>query len=1045
MPDLPNEPSVIETSPGVVYPVEALKSIAAGSKLRAAIDVKSLAAKLQESIEGEVRFDAGSRALYATDGSNYRQVPIGVVVPKTKEDVIRTVAICRSFHAPILSRGGGTSLAGQCCNVAVVMDFSKYLHHVLRIDAEAQVGVVEPGCVLDRLREEANRHGLTFGPDPATHTHCTLGGMSGNNSCGIHSQMSGRTSDNIHALEIVTYDGCRMRVGKTSDEELEQIIAEGGRRGEIYGKLKKLRDTYEEEIRKGYPKIPRRISGYNLDELLPENGFNVARALIGSEGTLVTILEIETDLVPNPKARSLVVLGYPDIATAGDHVTEIAAHHPIGLEGIDNELIEYYRIKGKNLRDLALLPEGNSFLTVEFGGDSKEESDQKARALMDALKSKPDAPSMKLYDKPKEEREIWKVRESALGATAFIPGKPDNWPGWEDSAVPPERVGPYLRELRKLFERFGYDASVYGHLGQGCIHCRIPFELTTAEGIENYRHFMDEATDLVLRFGGSLSGEHGDGQSRAEFLPKMFGPVLMQAMREFKEIWDPEWMMNPGKVMEPYKVTENLRLGTSYNPRRTKTHFHFAEDEHDFSRAALRCVGVGNCRREKGEGVMCPSYMVTREEKDSTRGRARMLFEMLNGSELEGGWKNEAVKDALDLCLSCKGCKQDCPVNVDMATYKAEFLSHYYKGRVRPMSAYAFGFIDRWSRLAARAPLLVNLVNGAPGLSALTKRLIGIAPERSLPPFASETFRAWFKRRRPRNLTGSKVVLWADTFNNHFHPSTAKAALEVLERAGFRVVVPQNERLCCGRPLYDYGLLDEARGYLLRVLDGLRAEIRAGTPVVVLEPSCWSVFADEMLNLLPNDEDAKRLRGQVFQLGEFLNRHAPGYAPPRLKRKAIVHIHCHHHAVGDAQSDMEILAKMGLEVEPSEAGCCGMAGGFGFEAGEHFRVSQECGRRKLLPTVCDAPESTLVVADGFSCREQVRQNTSRTPLHLAQVLQMALREGESGPPHDPPERKYVRQEVSTKEVLKTAAILGGILAVGFLLVARRARGDEPQG
>lgn len=977
-----------------------------------------LAGELRRKIRGEVRFDKGSRALYATDGSNYRQVPIGVVLPLDKEDVTQTVSICRSLGAPLLSRGGGTSLAGQCCNVAVVMDMSKYMHRVLEIDPHNKLGRVEPGCVLDDLRKAATKDSLTFGPDPATHDHCTLGGMCGNNSCGVHSQMAGRTADNIHELEILTYDGLRMRVGKTNDDELNSIIADGGRRGEIYGRLRDLRDRYADLIRKRYPKIPRRVSGYNLDELLPENGFHVARALVGSEGTCVTILEIVTDLVWNPPARALLVLGYPDVFASGDHVPEIVAHKPIGCEGIDHRLITYMEKKGLNVRDLTLLPEGNGFLLVEFGGHTRDEAEEQAHRLMDDLKKAGQPPSMKLYDNPAQEKLLWEVRESGLGATAFIPGEHDTWPGWEDSAVPPDKVGSYLRDLKNLFKRHGYDdPSVYGHFGQGCIHCRIPFDLRSPEGIHKYRWFMNDATDLVLAYGGSLSGEHGDGQSRAEFLPKMFGDELVEGFREFKSIWDPQWKMNPGKIVTPYKIDENLRLGVTYAPPQPHTHFHFKEDQFNFARATLRCVGVGKCRREDG-GTMCPSYMATREEMHSTRGRTHLLFEMLQGNPLDGGWKSEHVKDALDLCLSCKGCKGDCPVNVDMATYKSEFLSHYYEGRLRPRHAYVAGLIHWWARIASKMPATANFFTQTPGLSSLAKAAAGYSQKRHIPRFAPRTFKDWFRARQPRNPNGKRVILWADTFNDHFTPKVAQAAVEVLEHAGFRVIVPEQD-LCCGRPLYDYGMLPLAKKWLRDILEALRPEIRSGTPVVGLEPSCISVFRDEMTDLLHGDEDADRLKEQSYMLSEFLSNKVPGYKPPRFEHKAIVHGHCHHKSVLDFNSESDLLKKAGLDIDVLQSGCCGMAGAFGYEA-EHYEVSIKCGERVLLPAVRHAPEDTFIVADGFSCRSQIEQETDRRALHSAQILQMAL--------HGDASRRKVRSlERNLGDPDRTSPVPAGIL------------------
>jgi FAD/FMN-containing dehydrogenase/Fe-S oxidoreductase len=1004
------------------------------------IDAKGLAADLRRQISGEVRFDDGSRGLYATDASNYRQVPIGVVIPRDAEDVVQTIALCRRYGAPVLPRGGGTSLSGNCCNVAVVIDCSKYMHQILALDPQQKQARVQPGVILDHLRQQAEQHHLTFGPDPATHDHCTLGGMIGNNSCGVHSVMAGRTADNIEELEIVTYDGLRMRVGKTSDAELEQIIREGGRRGEIYRQLRALRDRYADLIRQRYPRIPRRISGYNLDELLPESGFNVARALVGSEGTCVTVLEATTRLVYSPPVRSLLVLGYPDAYEAGDHVMEVLAHGPVGLEGVDSRLVGYMRKKKLHPEDIELLPEGGGWLLVEFGGESKEEADDRARKLMEGLKRQNHAPSMKLFDDPAQEHMVWQIRESGLGATAFVPGEPDAWPGWEDSAVPPERVGNYLRDLRKLLDRYQYVCSLYGHFGQGCIHCRISFDLKTAEGIKHYRSFMGEAADLVVSYGGSLSGEHGDGQSRAEFLPRMFGEELVSAFRDFKTIWDPDWQMNPGKVVQPHRTDEDLRLGADYEPPQPKTYFQYPEDGGSFARAALRCVGVGKCRRSSG-GTMCPSYMVTREEKDTTRGRAHALFEMLQGNPISGGWHDEHVKETLDLCLSCKGCKRDCPVNVDMATYKAEFLSHYYAGRLRPRSAYTMGLIAVWARLASAMPGIANAVTQTPLLRTLAKAVGGIAPERDLPPFARETFKTWFRRRGrgAPNQGLQKVILWPDTFNNYFHPEIAQAAVDVLEAAGYQIDVPQSA-LCCGRPLYDYGMLDTAKRWLRQIIETLRPEIEAGTPLVGLEPSCVAVFRDELVNLFPNDEDARRLSQQTFLLSEFLEKQAGNYQLPQLHRKAVVHGHCHQKAVMGMSDEEKVLKKLGLDVEMLDAGCCGMAGSFGFEPGEHYNVSVKAGERVLLPAVRDAARDTLIIADGFSCQTQIEQETDRRALHLAQVIQMAMREGSQGPTGDFPERTYLTTTYP-RSLLKLAGLVGAglVLASGALLWGLRRK------
>ena len=966
-----------------------MTTTAAAQTLKIDEAVTDLGGELRARIRGEVRFDAGSRALYATDASNYRQVPIGIVVPRDTDDVVSTLSICREHGAPVLARGGGTSLAGQCCNVAVVLDMSKYLRSVLEVDPGNRVARVQPGTVLDELQKAAAPHHLRFGPDPATHDHNTLGGMIGNNSCGVHSVIAGRTAENVEELEILTYDGLRLRVGRTSETELDQIIREGGRRGQIYAGLKRLRDRYADLIRARFPDIPRRVSGYGLDQLLPENGFNVARALVGTESTCVMVLEATLRLIEWPKARSVVVLGYPDIATAGDQVPGILAHKPMAIEALDDKLADLAQHLGLHVNDIKVLPQGRGWLIVEFGGADEREADDRARQLMEAMGKQTDPPSMKLFDDPHEEQRMWAVRESGLGATTFMPGTNKiAWPGWEDSAVPTDKLGDYLRGFRKLLDEYEYDGSLYGHFGDGCVHTSTDFDLETRDGIRAFRSFIEKMADLVVSKGGSLSGEHGDGQARGELLQKMYGAELVQAFREFKAIWDPDGRMNPGKVVDPYPLDSNLRLGTDFSPAPYRTHFAFKTEGGGFTRATLRCVGIGECRKTDS-GTMCPSYMVTHEEMHSTRGRARMLYEMLEGDPLTGNWRDEHVKDALDLCLACKGCKGECPVSVDMATYKAEFLSHYYAHRIRPRHAYAFGLIMYWARLASVAPRLVNVFTQTPGLRDLAKLAAGMAPQRRIPRFAPQTFKQWFRARPPRNVGAPDVILWPDTFNDHFHPGTAQAAVDVLESAGFRVRVPR-QFVCCGRPLYDYGFLNLAKHQLRRILSILKAEIEAGVPVVVLEPSCAAVFRDELTDLFPRDENAWRLQQQTFLLSEFLTRKAASFEVPKLAGEAVVHGHCHHKAIMKMDAEEAMLRDMGLDFKMLDSGCCGMAGAFGFEAGEHYEVSVKAGERVLLPAVRTANSNTLIVADGFSCREQIRQTTDRQAMHLAELLQLGM-------------------------------------------------------
>ena len=1028
----------------------------------AQVDAAALAEALRAEVRGEIRFDRGTRALYATDGSNYRQVPIGVVLPRDADDVLATVALCREFGAPLLCRGGGTSLAGQCCNVAVILDFSKYMAGILEIDAPRRIARVQPGVVLDTLRAAAEKHHLTFAPDPATHDRCTLGGMIGNNSCGVHSVMAGKTDDNIEQLDILTYDGTRMKVGATSNEDLERIFQQGGRRAEIYTKLQTIASAYGDQVRQRFPNIPRRVSGYNLNHLLPENGFHVARALVGSEGTCVTILEATCRLVESPPERALLVVAYPDIYQCADHVPEIMAHKPIGLEGFDDLLVGYTRAKGINSEGLALLPEGGGWLMVEFGASSALEAESQARGLMQSLGHSANPPRLVLYTGKQQIKRVWEVRESALGATSHVAGEAMSWEGWEDAAVAPEKLGAYLRDLRRMFAAYGYKGSLYGHFGHGCVHTRINFDLQSKEGIAKFRKFMEEAADLVVGYGGSISGEHGDGQARAELLPKMFGPELVQAFREFKSAWDPEWKMNPGKLIEPYKLDENLRLGADYSPWEPKTNFQFLADHGSLAQATLRCVGVGKCRREEG-GLMCPSYRVTHDEEHSTRGHAHLLWEMTQGQNrshgiIRDGWRSEEVKQSLDLCLACKGCKSDCPVGVDVATYKSEFLSHYYEGRIRPRSAYAFGNIDLWARLASHAPGVANLTTQLPFLRDISKLVAGIPAERDIPAFAPETFKTWFHRTRARRFVsgyrfsdtaGSSqstapsgaappVLLWPDTFNNHFLPGTAKAAVEVLEAAGFRVVVPR-ANLCCGRPLYDHGMLDRAQSLLLQILDELSPEIEAGIPIVGLEPSCVAVFRDELLNLFPHDERAQALSRQTFLLSEFLETRAKNLPIPRLNRKAILHGHCHHKSLMKMTAEESVLRRLGIDFQSPAPGCCGMAGSFGFER-DKYDVSIAIGELELLPAVRQAPPDWLIIADGFSCREQIAQGSPRHALHLAEVLQMALHGDSSSDSRPYPESARARQrEVQVTQSMKRTVLGLAALAAGGALLWNMSR------
>ncbi len=948
---------------------------------------QTLEQALRAAVSGEVRFDSGARAAYASDASNYRQVPIGVVLPRSAEDIVAAVAAARAHQAPVLARGGGTSLCGQSVNVALVIDASKYLDRVLELDAAARTARVEPGVVCDTLRAAAEREGLTFGPDPATHSRCTLGGMIGNNSCGAHSVMAGKTAENVEALEVLTYDGARFWCGPTSASEFEAIVRRGGRQGEIYAQLRSLGERYAGLIRSRFPKIRRRVSGYNLDQLLPENGFNVARALVGTEGTCALTLQATLRLVKSPRERVLLVAGFPDIYAAGDAVPRVLQAKPIACEGLDEHIIGGLRERALRLDDITLLPDGKAWLMIEFGADSRAEALAQARALERSF------PGLVIEDRALMNR-IWTIRETGASASALnLRGNagPDPVVGWEDAAVDPLRLGDYLREFQALVDANGYRTSLYGHFGDGCIHARINFALRTPEGLAQWRRFLRQAAELVVKYGGSLSGEHGDGQAKAEFLPVMYGPELMAAFREFKRIWDPLGRMNPGKLVdalgEVRRVDQDLRLGPEYKPVTLATRFAFRSEAGDgFTRATEHCIGMGKCRSMQG-GTMCPSYRATKEERYSTRGRARLLAEMLRGEVITDGWQSDDVKDALEWCLGCKGCRSDCPTHTDMARYKAEFLSHYYEGRARPLGAQIMGRIGEWAPLAGALPGVANFLAQSSLLSGIAKRAAGLAPQRALPRFAARSFRSLFADLESARH-GDPVLLFPDTFSNHFRPQGALAAVRVLEAAGCRVELPR-ERLCCGRPYYDFGMLDRARASLERLLTALEPQIASGVPVLVLEPGCLSVFRDEMPDLLAGDERAARLSKQVVSLGELLERR--GWQPAPLGGRALLHAHCHDRALAgtSVKSDFTLLAAAGLEVQAPEAGCCGMSGAFGYKR-EYYEASVRIGEMGPLRNVRAAAVETLIVANGFSCREQIEGLTGRPTLHLAEALARAL-------------------------------------------------------
>ncbi|MFG2791533.1 FAD-binding and (Fe-S)-binding domain-containing protein [Streptomyces sp. NPDC048419] len=971
-----------------------------------------LQAELRRAVRGDVGFDVTSRALVTMDASNYRRVPLGVVAPRDADDVAAVLAVCRERGVPVVARGGGTSIAGQATGTGVVLDFTRHMNRLLSLDAEARTAVVQPGLVLDRLQEAAAPHGLRFGPDPSTHGRCTLGGMIGNNSCGSHSVAWGTTADSVRELGVVTARGERLRLGQ------EWAGAPEGLRALVEGDLARLRT--------GFPELPRRISGYALDALLPEKGGDVARSFCGSEGTLGVLTEAAVRLVEAPRARALAVLAYADEGAAADAAAGLLEHGPLTVEGMAADLV----------RSAASLPRGGAWLFVETGGESQAEARARAEAVVRAA----DVLDSLIVTDPAGQRALWRIREDASGTATRMPHGSEAWPGWEDCAVPPARLGAYLRDFRGLMASHGLRGTPYGHFGDGCIHVRIDFDLLTQAGIGRFRRFSEELAELVVAHGGSLSGEHGDGQARAELLPRMYGPEMVALFERAKGVWDPDDLLNPGMLVRPSPLDSNLRF--SVLPRKpVEVAFGYPADGGDFSAAVRRCVGVAKCRTTAaaGSSLMCPSFRATGQEEHSTRGRARLLHEMLAGELVTDGWRSTEVRDALDLCLSCKGCRSDCPVEVDMATYKAEFLHHHYEGRRRPAAHYSMGRLPVWLRWVARtrtAPVVNALASVGP-LASLAKRLGGIAPERRIPRVATETFTGWYgrrarahERRMIRELGleyeeemehGKLVLLWPDTFTEHLSPEVGKAALRVLGAAGLRPVpIPRMRRIaretteadgstwfspslrpamrgrvCCGLTYLSTGQLDRARAVLRHTLDLLEPLLRPELgenhmPLVVLEPSCAAALRTDLPELLADDPRAARLAASVLTFAEALERYAPDWVPPSLNRPVTGQTHCHQHAVlGDA-ADRRLREAAGLTGELA-GGCCGLAGNFGFEKG-HYEVSKACAEDQLLPAVRDAQDGTVVLADGFSCRTQLEQLAGVRGRHLAEVLAQALDE-----------------------------------------------------
>ena len=936
---------------------------------------RELAAALRAAGLNGVDDSGRRRAEYSSDASNYRVVPTVVAFPRHVDEAAAALAVARQLGVPVTCRGAGTSIAGNAVGTGLVLDFSRHLNRVLAVDPQARTAVVEPGAILDDITAAAAGHGLRFGPDPSTHARASIGGSIGNTACGSRALRYGRTADNVVSLDVLTASGERLAARRFGRDGL----AAAGPAGMALGALVADRLSM---IRTEFGRFTRQVSGYSLEHLLPENGADLAKFLVGTEGTLGLVAGATVRLVASPKAVALAVLGYPGMPEAADAVPGLLPHDPVALEGMDARLVEVFRAR-RGAAAVPGLPRGQAWLFAETAGETEAE----ARAAAERLIADGGALDAAVVAGGPA-RALWRIREDGAGLGGRTPADAPAWPGWEDAAVPPRHLGAYLRDFGALMAEHGLDGLLYGHFGDGCVHVRIDFPFSSAPG--RYRPFVVAAAQLVGKYGGSMSGEHGDGRARGELLPYMYSPEAIDTMAAVKAVFDPGNLFNPGVLVDPRPVDADLRVPQA-RPLRTGLGFAYPHDDGDLSVAVHRCTGVGKCRADTtaSGGVMCPSFLATRDEKDSTRGRARVLQELANGT-LVKGFGSAELASSLDLCLSCKGCSSDCPAGVDMATYKAEVLHQRYRRRPRPAAHYSLGWLPRWAALAARAPGLANALLRNGPLSAVAKRLGGIDTRRPLPPFAASGFRDWFAHR-PAGAGNSgapespraPVLLWVDTFTEYFAPEVGQAAVQVLEAAGYAVQLTA-QPVCCGLTWISTGQLDGARRQLRRSVAALAAAVRAGTPIVGLEPSCTAVLRGEITELLPGDPRAAQVRAATRTLAELLAA-TPGWAPPDLDgMPAVAQPHCHQHAVMGWRQDAELLARAGAKVD-AVGGCCGLAGNFGVERG-HYDVSVAVAQTALLPAVRQAPPGAVVLADGFSCRTQLDQLANVTGIHLAQLL-----------------------------------------------------------
>ncbi|MEV0566596.1 FAD-binding and (Fe-S)-binding domain-containing protein [Dactylosporangium sp. NPDC050588] len=907
----------------------------------------------------EVRADAGTRGMYSSDASLYRIPPLAVVRPRHVDEVAAALAVARETGVPVTSRGAGTSVAGNAVGRGIVLDFSRHLNRVLSVDPEARTAVVEPGTVHAVLQKAVMPHGVRFGPDPSTHPRCTIGGMIGNNACGSRSLAYGRTSDNVAGLTVLTAAGEELVTGPTVSGAQSTVDAVRA----VVGKhLKTARTEFD--------RFGRQVSGYAVQHLLPER-FDLTQALVGSEGTLAVITQATVKLVVDAPVRVVVVLGFRDIVAAGEAAPAVVAHGPTSCEGLDSRLLDVLRAR-RGPAAVPPLPAGGAWLFVELAGDDPGEVSARASKLAaDGI-----APEALVVTDPVVQAQLWRIREDGAGLAGRAPSDRPAWPGWEDAAVPPAQLGAYLARFDELVASYKMTSAPFGHFGDGCMHVRLDYPLDEPGGTKVLRDFLTDAAKLVGEFGGSLSGEHGDGRARSELLPHMYSADAIALFAGVKHAFDPDNLLNPGVLVDPDPVDADVRPAGRFPLKGLA--LAYPHDGGDLAQAVHRCTGVGKCRADNSAagGVMCPSYLATREEKDSTRGRARVLQEVVRG---ELTWSDPSVHDALDLCLSCKGCASDCPTGIDMATYKSEVLHQTYRGRLRPRSHYTLGKLPLWARLAGWTPRLANLGIRLPVLGGFLLWLAGVDKRRSVPRFARRPFRRTFK---PETSELKPVVLFADSFSDAFSPSVAAATVRVLRAAGYEPRLPSGS-VCCGLTWITTGQLDSARKILTRTVTALAADARAGVPIVGIEPSCTAVLRSDIHELLPDSPDAPVVASSVRTLAELLAE-TPGWTPPDLSDVEVVaQPHCHHHAVLGWKADADLLASTGAKVRRL-SGCCGLAGNFGVEIG-HYDVSVAVAEQQLLPAL-DAAPSAVVLADGFSCRTQVADLRDRPAVHLAELL-----------------------------------------------------------